>query len=121
MRTNYIAEHIDPEKFEEALDKNRRFQQEELRLQVEKANAFFAGYEKALEDVRSMLHCCNYESKDRITQSFRSGADTAFYELCKELDIGSQDIRDMMTGIDEKASLLAERIRNVFGKPDNTD
>lgn len=32
------------------------------------------------------------------------------------LGIGSQDIRDMNTSVDEKAALLADRIRKTFEK-----
>lgn len=118
---NYTAEHIDVEKFEDGLKDHRDYQMEEKRLTVEKAQAFFDGYEKALDDVGSMLHCCNYESKEKRSATYHAGADNAFYELCKELDISGQDIRDMNTGIDEKAALLAERIRNVLCDEGRTD
>lgn len=117
----YIAEHIDPQKFEDGLQDHRNYQMQEQRLTVEKARSFSEGYEKAIEDVKSMLHCCNYESKERRSATYYAGADNAFYELCKELDISGQDIRDMDTSIDEKASLLAERIRDVLGDEEEAD
>ena len=40
----------------------------------------------------------------------------AAYEICKELDVSCQDIREMDTGVDEKASLIAERIRALFAE-----
>ena len=58
----YIAEHIDPEKFETGLDKLKRYQEEVQRTAIEKANAFYAGYATCLNEVSSMLHCSNYES-----------------------------------------------------------
>lgn len=106
----YNAEHIDVEKMEGALDNFRRYQQESQRTAIEKANAYYAGYDKALEDVRSMLHCSNYESEAKKTQAYKEGADFAFYEICKELDIVCQDIREMKTSIDEKAYMIAKRI-----------
>jgi len=112
----YLAEHIDPKKFQDALEHHRDFQAQELRLEIEKARAFYDGYEKAILTVKDMFHCCNYESRGKQTQAHREGADNAFYELCKELDIGSQDIRDMDISIDEKATLIAERIRKLFDK-----
>lgn len=110
----YTAEHIDVEKFESGLDSNRRFQEEMLRLAEEKANAFYSGYNKCLDDVRSMLHCSNYESKEKRTGAYMDGANAAFYEICKELDIGSQDIRDQNISVDQKAAMLAERIRECL-------
>lgn len=106
----YNAEHIDVEKMEGALDNFRRYQQETQRTTIEKANAYYAGYDKALEDVRSMLHCSNYESEVKKTQAYKEGADFAFYEICKELDISCQDIREMKTSIDKKAYMIAKRI-----------
>lgn len=111
---NYTAEHIDAVKFEEGLKVHRDFQMDTKRLATEKAQSFFDGYEKALDDIRSMLHCSNYESQEKRDLAFLAGADNAIYELCKELDVGSQDIRNMSTSIDEKASLLAARIREVL-------
>ena len=114
----YMAEHIDPKKFEDALEGHRKFQQEELRIQREKAEAFCAGYEKAIEEVESMLHCANYESGVEMTAAYQKGADSAFYELCKELDIGCQDIREKSISIDEKAVMIAERICALFEPED---
>ena len=111
----YTAEHIDPEKFEEELDNLNRYQEEVQRTAIEKANAFYAGYSSCLNEVSSMLHCANYESEGKITAAYREGADNAFYELCKNLDIGCQDILEKKTSVDEKAALIAERIMDVFG------
>ena len=109
----YIAEHIDPEKFEDGLDNLKRYQEEVQRTAIEKANAFYAGYSACLNEVSSMLHCSNYESKEKITEAYREGANNAFYELCKELGIGSQDIRGEKISVDQKAAMIAERIRDV--------
>lgn len=160
---NYTAEHIDTEKFEAGLESHKRYQEELQRTAIEKANARYEGYCQCLEDVRSMLHCSNYEKREngfdrtaidtldnlrymigiiycdgkpvpmsnkvmdyikstsesinQITrQSYANGADNALYKLCKELDIPSQDTRDMDTSVDEKAAHLASRIRDHFLK-----
>lgn len=116
----YIAEHIDPEKFEAGLDNLRRYQEEAQRTAIEKANAFYAGYTACLNEVSSMLHCANYESDGKITAAYREGADNAFYELCKELRLGCQDIREKKISVDEKAALIAERIMDAFGAKEAT-
>lgn len=110
----YTAEHIDPEKFEAGLDNLKRYQEEVQRTAIEKANAFYAGYSSCLNEVSSMLHCANYESEGKITYAYREGADNAFYELCKELGMSCQDIREKKISVDKKAALIAERIRDVF-------
>jgi len=52
----------------------------------------------------------NAQLKAQVNAAYKVGADYAFYELCKELSIGSQDIRESNATIDEKAARLAERI-----------
>lgn len=128
---NYTAEHIDTEKFEAALDNHKRCQEELQRTAIEKANARYEGYCQCLEDVRSMLHCSNYEktaenketpypvSYGSAKKSYIDGVNDAFYELCKGLGIGSQDIRDMNTSVDQKAYMIAERIRKAFSEETN--
>lgn len=123
---NYTAEHIDPEKFEAGLEGHKRYQEEVQRTTIEKANARYEGYCQCLEDVRSMLHCSNYEktaenketpypvSYGSAKKSYIDGVNDAFYELCKELGIGSQDIRDMNTSVDQKAYMIAERIKETL-------
>lgn len=113
---NYKAEHIDTEKFEAALDSHKRYQAELQRTAIEKAKAQYEGYCKCLEDVRSMLHCSNYEDTSKKLASYQEGADAAFYELCKELGVGVQDIRDKNISIDQKAYMIAERIKKAFGE-----
>jgi len=112
---DYVAEHLDPQKIEEGLKGFRDFQMQQKEIAIEKATSFFEGYNKALYAVAGMLHCCNYESKEKKTKAFFDGADHALYEICKELDIGSQDIRSMDVSIDEKAALLAARIKEIIG------
>lgn len=111
---NYTAEHIDTEKFEAGLDSHKRYQEELQRTAIEKANARYEGYCKCLDDVRSMLHCSNYEDASKKLVSYREGANTAFDELCKELDVDSQDIQDIDTSVGEKAAHLASRIKENF-------
>lgn len=61
---DYTPENIDIHAFEDALMKKREFQKWQRMIAVEKADAYFAGYEKALFDVQSMLHCSNYEKRE---------------------------------------------------------
>lgn len=108
---SYTAEHIDPEKFEAALDNYKRYQEELQRTAIETANARYEGYCKCLEDVRGMLHGSNYESPEKETAVYKQGANAAFYELCKVFGIWSQDIRGENISIGQKAYMVAERIK----------
>lgn len=117
----YMAEHIDPEKFEAELNSLKRYQDEVERTAVEKARAFHAGYTACLDAVSSMLHCSNYESEQKITAAYREGANNAFYELCKELDVDWRDVREKNISVDEKAALIAERIRDFFRSVDRSE
>lgn len=116
---NYTAEHIDAEKFEKSLDDYRRVQEQKLFSEQLRVQAFYEGYSAAIHDAQGMLHCSNYENEDKRTAAFMEGVNSAIYEICKELDIGSQDIRDMVTSLDEKAALIAQRIRDAFQQGDN--
>lgn len=60
---DYTPENINIPAFEDALKDHRDYQHWQLRIAQEKAQAYFAGYEQAIEDVRSMLHCANYEKR----------------------------------------------------------
>lgn len=113
---SYTAEHIDTEKFEAGLENNRKYQEQLHEEAIKRATAEFQGYCKCLEEVREMLHCSNYEDTSKKLASYREGADAAFYELCKELDVGVQDIRDKNISIDQKAYMIAERIKKAFGE-----
>lgn len=47
-------------------------------------------------------------------QTFEDVAKEIIYELGKELDVITKDIRDNFSSIDEAASMLASRIRTTF-------
>lgn len=108
---NYTAEHIDPEKFEAGLDSHKRYQEELQRTAIEKANAHYEGYCKCLEDVRSMLHCSNYEKQDRlITTSIETGRMNAICEFSKIMEVDCADIVDSSLTFQEKVRRVLERI-----------
>lgn len=55
------------------------------------------------------------ELEEKVDDSFIKGAKHAFYEICKELDIPSEDIRRNNYSIEETAIALSIRIKEVFG------
>lgn len=115
------AENIDIEAFESALEDRRNRKRDEKIVAIKQAESYFQGYEDAIEAVAGMLHCANYESTSKKSKSFSDGADYAFYELCKELDISCQDIRDIDISVDEKASMIADRIKSFLVENNGID
>lgn len=127
---NYTAEHIDPEKFEAALDNHKRYQEELQRTAIEAANARYEGYCKCLEDVRGMLHCSNYEktSKVEVTEEdkrvsqkekdFANGVNAAFSWLGERLGIQIDDIIKMDVGVETKSEVMVQRIALFFKEND---
>lgn len=108
---NYTAEHIDTEKFEAGLDSHKRYQEELQRTAIEKANARYEGYCQCLEDVRSMLHCSNYEKTDGlIPESIETGYINAIYTFAKLGGVECEDIANSNLPSQEKAKSVWDRI-----------
>lgn len=110
---NYTAEHIDPEKFESALNSKKRYQEELQRSAIEKANAQYEGYCQCLEDVRSMLHCSNYEKTDGlISESIEAGRINAIYAFAKLGGVDCEDIANSNLPFQDEAKTVWDRIWN---------
>lgn len=108
---NYTAEHIDPEKFEAGLESHKRHQEELQRTTIEKANARYEGYCQCLEDVRSMLHCSNYEKTDRpISEDIEKGQINAIYAFAKLENVDCDDIVDSNLPCQEKINAVWKRM-----------
>ena len=60
---DYTPEGIDIPAFEDGLMQKREYQKWKRAIAVEKADAYFSGYDQALFDVQGMLHCSNYEKR----------------------------------------------------------
>lgn len=75
-----------------------------------KERSFLEGLNKGLDIAKELFECSNYEKEEE--PSYVDGVLEAIYELGKELDIITQDIRDNFSSVDEACAELAERIRN---------
>lgn len=109
----YKAKNVDTDKALEALHEARRFQEQDVALEIEKKRAYLNGVYKALDIAESMFSCSNYE-KDKEPE-YADGVLHTIYELGKELDIHTQDLRDNFSSVDEICSEMAERIKRDFG------
>ena len=85
---NYKAKNVDTDKALEYIEWSRKYQDESERLELAKIQKYYEGVRKGL-DVLS-----------------------AIYELGKELDIPTQDLRDNFSSVDEICAVLASRIED---------
>ena len=104
----YKASNIDTDKALNAINEARVTQERESYLRREKEQAFMDGLNKGLNIGESLFKCSDYEKKEA---TYTDGVCDALYELGKELDIPTQDIRDNISSIDEACALFAERVR----------
>lgn len=106
----YKAKNIDTDKALEAICASRKYQEQATTLRIEKERSFQEGVNKGLDIAKGLFQCSNYEKKEE--PSYVDGVLEVIYELGKELDIPTQDIRDNFSSLDEACAKLAERIRN---------
>lgn len=119
-KMSYIAKNIDTEKALEALESARHIQEQYEHEEQVKMQAHYDGVRKGLEIAESVFHCTNYEkppakevNEDAV---YAQAVNDTIYELCKELDIASQDIRDNEElSLDEKCAAIADRVKAAYG------
>lgn len=106
----YRAENVDTDKALKYIEWSRKYQDELERLELAKTQKYYEGVRKGLDIGEGIFECSNYEKKEEPT--YADGALDVIYELGKELDIQTQDIRENFSSVDEACAILAERIRN---------
>lgn len=111
---SYGVEIIDMDRFEEELQHQKAYQENLYQQSIDRAKSFYEGYKACLDNVQMLICSSNYEDIEKKTKIYCNGADHALYEICKELDINSQDIREQNISIDQKCSLIAKRIEEIL-------
>lgn len=106
----YKAKNIDTDKALKEIEESRSYQEKATQMRIEKERSFLEGVNKGLDIAEELFQCSNYEKEEE--PSYVDGVLEVFYELGKELDIPTQDIRDNFSSLDEACAKLAERIRN---------
>lgn len=61
----YTPKNIDIDAFEKALDQVGKNEYRRLETEKMKATAYYEGYADCILQVKSMLHCSNYEKKEK--------------------------------------------------------
>ena len=87
----------------------KKYQGEAERLALAKTQKYYEGVRKGLDIAEEIFTCANYEKNEE--PSFDDGVLSAIYEIGKELDVPTQDLRDNFSSVDEICAELANRIR----------
>lgn len=112
----YKAKNVDTDKALEYINKNRRYQERAETLAITSMQKYHEGIRKGLDIAEEIFTSINCESKEG---TYQDGVLDVIYELAKELDIESQDIRNSGDSVDGMSAALADRIRDVFEITDN--
>lgn len=107
---NYKAKNVDTDKALKHIEWSRKYQDEAECLELSKVQKYYEGVRKGLDIAEGIFTCANYEKKEE--PSFEEGVLSAIYELGKELDIPTQDLRDNFSSVDEICAVLASRIED---------
>lgn len=111
----YKATNIDTDKALKAINDSRAIQERASQLRSEKERSYMEGLNKGLDIAESLFECSNYE-KSAQEAIYINGVCKVLYELGKELDIPTQDIRDNIASVDEACALFADRIREAIAR-----
>ena len=106
----YKATNIDTDKALEAINAERLSRQLESKIRIEKEISYMEGLNKGLNIAEGLFKCANYEKTDHEA-TYTDGVCETLYELGKELDVPTQDIRDNISSVDEACAMFADRIR----------
>ena len=109
----YKAKNVDTEKALEHIEWSRKYQDEAERFENAKTQKYYEGIRKGLDIAERIFECSNFERKEE--PKYADGVLDFVYELGKELDIPTQDLREKFSSVDDICAALAERIKN----PDN--
>ena len=110
----YKATDVDTDKALKAINDSRAIQERASQLRAEKERSYMEGLNKGLDIAESLFECSNYE-KTAQEATYTDGVCETLYELGKELDVPTQDIRDNISSVDEACAILADRIKQKFG------
>lgn len=116
----YKATNIDTDKALKAINDARAYETKASQLRMEKERSFMEGLDKGLDFAEGLFECSNYE-KTAQEATYTDGVCEVLYELGKELDIPTQDIRDNISSVDEACALFADRIREAIAAAGDKD
>lgn len=114
----YKAKNVDTDKALDYINESRRYQQQAETLEITSVQKYHDGIRKGLDIAEEIFTCSNCESK---ASTYQDGVLDVIYELAKELDIQSQDIRESGDTVDGMCAAFAERIKSTFADSANQE
>ena len=115
----YKAINPDTDKILDAIKNIREHERNQTYIRIEKEKAHLDGFNDALDAIEKLFECSNYEKPEEPT--YTDGICDMIYQLGREFDILTQDIRDNLKSqntqtnigtIEEVCISLTERIKN---------
>lgn len=107
---SYKAKNVDTDKALEHIEWSRGYQDEAERLKLAEIQKYYEGVRKGLDIAEEIFTCGNYEKEEEPT--YEDGVLDVIYELGKELDVPTQDLRDNFSSVYEICAVLASRIED---------
>ncbi len=107
---SYKAKNVDTDKALEHIKWSRKYQDEAERLEIAKTQKYYEGIRKGLDIAEEIFECSNFEKKEEPT--YVDGVLDFVYELGKELDVPTQDLREKFSSVDDICAELANRIKD---------
>lgn len=107
---NYKAKNVDTDKALEHIEWSRKYQDEAERLENAKIQKYYEGIRKGLDIAEEIFKCSNFEKAEQPT--YADGVLDFVYELGKELDISTQDLRENFSSVDDICAKLASEIKS---------
>lgn len=114
----YKAKNVDTDKALEYIGESRRYQERAESLAITSVQKYHEGIRKGLDIAEEIFSCSNCESK---VGTYQDGVLDVIYELAKELDVNSQDIRESGDTVDGMCAAFAERIKSTFADSSNQE
>ena len=108
---SYKAKNVDTNKALEHIEWSRKYQEEMERLETAKVKKFYEGVREGLNIAEGIFECSNFE-KQAVEATFSDGVLEVVYELGKELDIPTQDLRVNFSSVDDICTEFANRIND---------
>lgn len=104
---SYKAKNVDTDKALEYISQSIYQQRETECLEAAKVQKYYEGIRKGLDIAKRIFECSNFEKKQEPTYS--DGVSDFVYELGKELDIPTQDLRDNFSSVDFDMEVMHHR------------
>ena len=109
----YKAKNVDTDKALEYINDSRRYQQQAETLAITSAQKYYEGIRKGLDIAEEIFTSINCESKEG---TYLDGVSDVIYELAKELDVKSDELRDELRAgrlsLDEACGKFSDSIRD---------